>query len=295
MLALSACQPVSTVANSPAAEAKQTTWETPLDGAASAALTIRSLVSAVRIAPLDTGSPLLVHAELGYIGELTTAASGAEARTVTIADQLPAYSYNGPPLAFTIGLNRQSAVQLNVSSGSGAVELGLGAFTLGRLDVSAASGSITADLPAAPAPYPVTARTASGDMQLTLANGAAVQFESVSTASGDIQITAGGGELSGAQVQSSSGDIRLYFTSALTASFRINTSSGDITVTAPASLPVRLQVVSNARGAVTVPARMTQTQGAGNTGVWQTASFPESGPRLDITVTSTASGDVTIQ
>jgi len=295
-LALAGCQPMTSVVTSPTVEAKHTTWEVPLDGAVSADLTIASLVSAVNLEPLDPSSQLLLAAELGYVGELTTTAEGAEERIVTITDELSSFSYNGPPLAFNLGLNRLPAVRLNVSSGSGAVNLNLRDFNLNGLTVSAASGAVSAALPAGSAQYPVNALSASGDIEFTLADDAAVQFESISTASGAIRVTAGsGGEIVGTAVNSSSGDITLTFPGGVTADFRVATASGYITVNVPDGLPVRLEVVSNASGTVTVLAGMTQVQGQGNRGVWQTANYPETGPRIEIIVTSTASGDVTIQ
>ncbi|MBL8146752.1 MAG: DUF4097 family beta strand repeat protein [Anaerolineae bacterium] len=295
-LALAACQPLANMANSPTAEARHTTYEVPLDGATSADLIIGSVVSAIHIQPLDPSSPLLLTAELGYIGELTTTAEGAEDRTVTITDELNNASYNGPPLAFTIGLNRLPAVRLNVSSSSGDVNLNLRNFNVNALAVSTASGAVSALLPAGSGLYPVNALTASGDIEFTLADNAAVQFQSISTASGDIRITAGnGGDIAGTMVNSSSGDITLTFPAEVTAGFRIGTSSGNITIHVPDGLPVRLEVVSNASGTVNVPASMTQVQGQSDLGVWQTAGYPETGPRVEIIITSTASGDVTIQ
>ena len=287
---------MTSVANSPTAEAKQASYEVPLDGAISANLTIGSLVSAVNLEPLDPSSQLLLAAELGYVGNLTTTAEGAEERVVTITDELNSVSYSGPPLAFNITLNRLPAVRLNVSSGSGDVNLNLRDFNVNGLDISTGSGAVSASLPAGSGMYLVNALTASGEIEFTLADDVAVQFESVSTASGDIRITAGsGGDIVGTAVNSSSGDITLTFPGEVTAGFRVGTSSGNIIVNVPAGLPVRLEVVSNASGTVSVPAGMTQVQGQDDLGVWQTAGYPETGPRIEIIVTSTASGDVTIQ
>lgn len=294
-LALAGCQAMTMVANSPPVEAKHTTYSVPLEGATSAAVTISSLVSAVQIEPLATSSPLLLDADLGYIGNLTTTSEGAEARTVVIADQLSSYSYNGPPLAFRIGLHRAPALRLSVSSGSGNGSLNLRDFNLRDLSIAAASGSLTIHLPAAASPYPVNAQTASGNIGVTLADGAAVQSASLSTASGDLQLTAGSGASVEAALNTSSGDITLTFAPGVTASIRVGTSSGDLVIHAPGGLPVRLEVVTNASGRVTVPARMSQVSGSGNTGVWQTAGYASDGPHLDIVVTNTASGDVTIQ
>ncbi|MFN8378912.1 MAG: DUF4097 family beta strand repeat-containing protein [Anaerolineae bacterium] len=299
-LALAGCgnNVTSGTVNSPTVEAKQTTYEVPLDNATTVDLTVGSLVSDVNVEPLDPSSPLLLYAELGYVGNLTTTAEGAEARTVTINDELNSYSYNGPNLAFDIGLNRLPSVRMRVSASSGDVNLNLRNFNLLGLDVSTASGSVSAELPAGSGPYVVNTQTASGAVEFTLADDTAVQFESITTSSGDIRITAGNsGAIVGTMVNSSSGNVTLNFPSEVTAGFRIGTSSGNIIVNVPDGVPVRLEVVSNASGDVSVPAGMTQIQGQGDLGVWQTADYPDSGttPRIEIIVTSTASGDVTIQ
>lgn len=296
MLALAGCESMNTVANSPTVEAKQTTYEVPLDGAVSAEIILSSLVSAVNVEPLDPESPQLLYADIGYVGNLTTTAEGEENRTVTIADELNSFAYNGPPLAFNISLNRLPSVRLGVTSSSGDVRLNLSEFNLNGLDISTASGNVSAQLPAGSGLYSVNTVTASGAVEFTLADGVAVQFDSLQSASGDIRITAGnGGAIVGTMVNSSSGNITLTFSGEVSAGFRVGTSSGDITVNVPDGVPVRLEVVSNASGKVSVPAGMTQTQGQGDLGIWQTADYPETGPRIEIVVTSTASGDVTIQ
>ena len=285
--------------NAPAAPTvtpQQTTFEAPLEGATSADVTIGSLVSDVSIEPLDPSSPLLVVAEIGYIGQLTTTSEGAEHKTVVIQDELNSYSYNGPALAFDIALNRLPAVGLNVTASSGSVNLNLGAFNLNRLDISTASGAVEAQLPAGSGPYPVNVTTASGDVTFTLADSAAVQFESISTSSGNVRITSGeGGVIAGTQVGSSSGSITFVFRGEVNAGFRVSTSSGDITVEAPADVPVRLEIVSNASGEVTVRSDMTQIQGEGDLGIWESAGYNEEGAHVLIVVTSTASGDVFIR
>jgi predicted membrane protein len=207
------------------------------------------------------------------------------------------YSYNGPPLTFAISLNRLPTLGLDVTTSSGDVNLNLAPFNVNRLNVSTASGAVQATLPAGSGVYPVNTVSASGDVTYTLADDVAVQFESIQTSSGNVTINGGnGGAVVGTMVNTSSGRITLNFGQhPITAGFRVGTSSGDIVVNVPDGVPVRLEVVSNASGTVSVPAGMTQTNGQGNLGVWQTADYPETGQRIEIIVTSTASGDVTLQ
>jgi hypothetical protein len=254
-------------------------------------------VSSVRVEPIDPASALLLDANLEYIGTLTTTAEGDAERTVVISDEIRSYSYNGPPLAFDISLNQLPTLGLDVTSSSGDVNLNLAPFNLNRLTVSTASGAVTAALPAGSGVYPVNTVTASGDVTYTTADNAAIQFESIQTSSGNVTINGGnGGALVGTMVNTSSGTITLNFGEhPITAGFRVGTSSGNIVVNVPDGVPVRLEVVSNASGTISVPAGMAQTTGEGNIGVWQTADYPEEGQRIDIIITSTASGDVTVR
>lgn len=298
-LALAGCEAmnVSNTVNSPTVVGKETTWEVPLEGATGAAVTINSLVSSVSIEPLDPTSPLLLAAELEYVGTLTTTAEGDAEKTVVISDELQSYSYNGPPLAFNISVNRLPALALDVTSSSGDVNLNLAQFNVNRFDVSTASGAVEASLPAGSGLYVVNTVTASGDVTFTAADNAVIQFESIQTSSGNVTVNGGdGGALVGTMVNTSSGTVTLNFGQhPITAGFRVGTSSGNIVVNVPDGVAVRLEVVSNASGSVSVPAGMTQTQGEGDLGVWQTANYSDEGPHIEVIVTSTASGDVTVQ
>lgn len=296
MVLAAGCETVSTEVSSPIVEAKQTTYEVPLDGATSAEITLNSLVSAVNIEPLDPSSPLLLYAEIGYVGELTTTSEGDALKKVVISDEMTSFSYNGSPLAFDVDLNWLPSISLEVTSMSGDANLNLRDFNLNRLSVSTASGEVEAQLPASAGVYPVNVSTASGDVSLTLADGAAVQFESITTASGNVSITSGdGGALAGTSIDTSSGNITLTFNGPVTAGFRVGTASGDITVEAPDGVPVRLEVVSNVSGSVTVPEDMPQIQGEGDLGIWEQTGFQDTEQRILIVVTTNVSGGITIR
>jgi DUF4097 and DUF4098 domain-containing protein YvlB len=298
-LALAGCEAmnVSNTVSSPTVTGKQTTWQVPLEGATGADVAITSQVSAVNVEPLGPDTTLLLDANLEYVGTLTTTAEGDAEKTVVISDEIQSYSYNGPPLAFNISVNRLPTLGLDVTASSGDVNLNLAQFNLTRLNVSTASGKVEGSLPAGSGVYTVNTVTASGDITYTAADDAAIQFESIQTSSGNVTINGGnGGALVGTMVNTSSGTVTLNFGQhPISAGFRVGTSSGNIVVNVPDGVPVRLEVVSNASGTVSVPAGMAQTNGEGDLGVWQTADYPETGQRIEIIVTSTASGDVTVQ
>jgi hypothetical protein len=294
MVLATGCQALNSV-TTPVVEGKQMTFEAPLDGARRALVTLASLVSDVVVEPLDADSAQLIAADIGYVGNLTTRSDGAETRTVVIRDELNSFSYNGPRIAFDVGLNTVPALRLDVSSMSGDARLNLTDFNLTGLSVSTASGRVEAQLPASAAPYPVTVDTSSGDVQLTVADGAAVQFETIRTASGSVTITSGSGDLAATAVNTSSGNITLTFNGAVTADFRVGTASGAITVDAPEGAPLRLEVVTNASGAVTVPDSMARIEGSGRVGIWETVDYQNAQQRILIVVTADASGDITIR
>ncbi|MCS7071468.1 MAG: DUF4097 domain-containing protein, partial [Anaerolinea sp.] len=221
-------------------------------------LELRSLLERIAIEALPPESERILYMEADHAFPLQVVDEGDVERTLRlIAQDAPSnFSYVGEPPVWAVSLHPAFPVELRVRSGAGALDLDLAQFTLTALRAETTGGAIRAVLPAVDAPYPVTVRSKSGSVTLTLVARSAVDLDAA-TETGDIQLDLATAAAASGTITSDSGAIAVTTAIQASGELRLRTESGDIVIDAVDSAPaLRVEVRQIGTGSIAMPSFM---------------------------------------
>lgn len=168
-------------------DVKTATYSTPLDGVESARVNISANVASVRVVPISNPDNL-IDADIEYVGDLTYDASTDGAQGVVNLESQGSVTYSnifffdwlgGDALngvQWDIGLNPAIPLDLNVSSGTGGMNLDLSTFQLTDLRVNGGTGSVDLVLPSMTDAYTVRVETGTGAGHIRVLDDASVRL-----------------------------------------------------------------------------------------------------------------------
>ena len=312
LLFSAACSPVFSTAQN--ASPKHTEFSAPAHSATSASVNLSASPEDVTIEPNETGN--YFDAEIDYIGTLDYDASGQnESYSVSLREDANNLSYSGDPLLWDVRIDPATPLDLAVRSSSGRLSLNLNDFTLNGLRAVTSSGEMVLNLPATEQQYDAEIESSSGTVSVTLEDNARIDFGRLNSSSGSMTLNTGndskvaaavesssgiftlnGGndlELTG-RVATSSGGINLHFEPESEIALSLSTSSGDITLDVPEGAALKLEVLDNSSGSVSVPDWLARVSGTDKTGVWETEGFAQSERQIVITVERNSSGAISV-
>ncbi len=169
------------------AEVNTATYTEPLDGAEAARVTVSANIAEVRVSPISDPSQLL-DANIEYVGEIEYAASTNGTTGIVSLESQGSVSYSNffffdwfggatlDGVQWAIGLNPTIPLDLDVSSGTGAINLDLSTFQLTSLRVNTGTGSVDLALPAVPDDYTARVETGTGAGRIRLLDAANVHL-----------------------------------------------------------------------------------------------------------------------
>ncbi|HZJ09564.1 MAG TPA: hypothetical protein VFD39_07715 [Trueperaceae bacterium] len=179
----------------------------------------------------------------------------------------------GPRGQWNIGLPASVPLSLSVDGASGPLTLELARAELRSLELESGSGRVRARLPGNGASYSVDLDGGSGRVAVDVPPGASVDMDA-EFGSGGSDIFIGEGS-----------DLRL----------ELRTGSGPVVLDLPDSAPIRLEVRDDGSGRLRLPGFLTRRSGDGDTGIWESPSLGNGGRVIDVRVTATGSGPITIR
>ncbi len=160
----------------------------PLEDVTAAQVQLDLSVANATISALTDTSDLFT-AEVSHVGILDYRVEGEAQKSIYLGQQDDRFNMTGVPeflarlfqaedrdLNWHIGLSPAVPVTLNVNGGVGNSEFDLSELQLQNLTVNGGVGNLNADLPAMEDPYNVSINSGSGEIRITLAEGAAVNL-----------------------------------------------------------------------------------------------------------------------
>jgi hypothetical protein len=287
----------STISLGQMATPKHAEYSAPAHAAASASVTLYASPEDITLKPLASGSENYFEAQIDYIGTITYAAEAHndDPYTVSLTENANNLNYSGAPLKWDISIDPAVPLALEARSSSGALVLDLSEFTLTTLKLDTSSGGIDATLPATDQQYDASITTSSGIVTATVEDGAQIDFTAIESSSGSLTLNAGNESSLSASFETSSGRIGLNFGVNTDAEITVSNSSGAITVDVPEGAALRLEIVENSSGRVTVPGWLQQVSGDDEIGVWETDGYNTAEHQISIVVTRNSSGAVMVQ
>jgi hypothetical protein len=160
-------------------------FTTPLDGTTSARVRLHLSVGTANVRALSESDALL-DADLTHRGEVEFLVSGEREKTVILrptdrANWLwlnPANWFNNPQnLKWTVGLSDRIPLNLDIHAGVGKSIIDLTGVQVTRLDAAGGVGTVDLLLPAMATPYEIHIQGGTGDFNVDIADGAAVNLK----------------------------------------------------------------------------------------------------------------------
>lgn len=171
----------------------------PLGDAQSAQIILESGTGEVRVAPLSD-SANLIDFNIHSIGEVDYQVSSSGTQKTIQLKQAETSGFDGfagflaavfqkgdDLLLWNVQLSPQTPLDLNISSGTGALNLDLSELQITRLNASVGTGSMELTLPTGESSYPVVLSTGTGSGTITIPQDAALDIQ-VSSGTGSFTI-----------------------------------------------------------------------------------------------------------
>ncbi len=169
------------------ADVQTATYTEPLDGAEAARVNVSANIAEVLVRPISDASQL-IDANIEYVGDITYDASQSGTTGIVSLESQGSVSYsnffffdwfgsdtlNG--VQWEIGLNPTIPLDLDVSSGTGAINLDLSTFQLTSLLVNSGTGSVDLVLPAMADEYTARVETGTGAGRIRVLDAADVRL-----------------------------------------------------------------------------------------------------------------------
>lgn len=163
------------------------TFSEPRGDASSARIDLNASVGKVTVNTLEDSGDL-ISAEIAHIGEIDFITSGESEKVVSISQRgeqsanfgfgwFGAFLDPADELRWKISLNPDVPLFLSINSGVGDGTYDLRELQLTGLDVNAGVGSMSFQLPSMEDSYPVEVSGGTGDVTITIAEGAAVELD----------------------------------------------------------------------------------------------------------------------
>jgi len=260
---------------------------------------LRSLMERIDVGALPANSDRVLHVEADHAFALQVVDEGVvERRLGLISEDAPSnFSYVGDTPVWSVGIHPLLPIALRVRSGAGDINLNLGRFDLIGVQIETIAGAARAVLPVAALPYPVSARSEAGSVNLVFMTGSTVDL-TAETENGNINLNMATGASVNGSVTSISGAVEIDAAAHVNGSLRVRTSSGTILIDVTDSAPgLRVDIRQIGSGSISMPAFMNYQGGAdeGSTqGIWESADYAAAGQRLSLIV-ETGSGTITVR
>lgn len=222
----------------------------------------------------------LIDAEITYYdGEIEFEAQGATERVILLRPTGRGFfsrwwTWPGPNLPWTIRLNRDVPLRLDVRVGSGTAELNLQELNLTELELRGGVGSASAKLPATDKPYKASVRVGSGSLSLDVSPSADLSLE----------------------LEGGAGHLTLNLADNVQLRGNIEGGAGGMTIQVPRDAEVSVEIADPGAGGVRLPSNMqpvTKGKRAGS-GRWETSGFKDAKRRISLTIEGGA-GTISLQ
>lgn len=238
--------------------AKVETFSTPLEKTTSASFVFDLSSEPVDIHSL-TNKTDLIYAEIGHAGIIDYTVSGANDKTVHIAQRSNGTNWLSFDLSminlnWDLGITPEIPVSLTMDGGSGSVKTDLTGLKLKSLEATMGSGSSDFTLPETTSAYQARIESGSGSVNITLP--------------GRTNLT-----------------------------LVLDSGSGSLNINLPANAAVRVEVSDTGSGSLNIPSDLIHSGGSfttQGTGAWQTSSYDTAAFKILIKITNRGSGSVNI-
>lgn len=175
--------------------------------------------------------------------------------------------------SWNIDLTPNLPLELELRTGSGAVNVDLAQHDLSQLSLDSGSGGVTLNLPGGGLYYSADIDGGSGSMTIGVQPGASLDLA----------------------LQTHSGATRVTIAERTDLQLTLRTRSGSVDIDLPDDAPIHLEVQDDGSGRLRVPDFLTRRSGSGDTGVWQSSTFERGGRVIHITVVQAGSGSITFR
>lgn len=170
----------------PNIEINQAAYSEPREDAQSANVVLNMAVGTMEVNPLSD-SPSLFEADISYVGSVEFQQEGESSKFISLSQEDENVNFGldffaglilnpQDDLLWNIRLSPDVPLDLDVTSGTGALDLNLTELQLTRLNVNTGTGGVDLDLPSMDESYDVSVSSGTGGGAITLEEGAAISL-----------------------------------------------------------------------------------------------------------------------
>jgi hypothetical protein len=242
----------------PTQQGKTEQFQTPVGQATAADINLDLSIQPVELRALPASSDQLLDASIGHYGEMDFKVSGAERKSVLLAQS--SISITGDlswigadnSLRWEIGLTPAVPLDLSINASTGSSTLDLSGLNLTSFKLDASTGSCNLTLPASAAAYEGSIESSTGSMNISLPAGT---------------------------------NLTLH----------IDGSTGSLNFSLPANAALRVEVRNSGTGSVNLPSNLAKLSGEEKKeGVWESAGFAQANARITLIFDDLSTGSLNI-